>query len=74
MFQEVVRFYKQLATSMGQNVKFSIEHVCEGSDYTVGVNWHLGSTLAIVLHIMHLIPVILPLIYGYCHELKFYLM
>ncbi|KAK4844063.1 hypothetical protein QYF36_016023 [Acer negundo] len=39
--KEVMRFFKQLTTSMGQNVKFSIEMVCEGDQFTAGVNWHL---------------------------------
>ncbi|KAK2664133.1 hypothetical protein Ddye_002707 [Dipteronia dyeriana] len=39
--KEVMWFFKQLTISMGQNVKFSIEHVCEGGEFTAGVNWHL---------------------------------
>ncbi|XP_025015839.1 uncharacterized protein LOC8287421 [Ricinus communis] len=39
--KEVMHFYQQLTTGMVQNVKFSIEHVCEDDEFTVGVNWHL---------------------------------
>ncbi|KAF3448602.1 hypothetical protein FNV43_RR09315 [Rhamnella rubrinervis] len=39
---EVVRFFEQLAASMGQNVKFSVKHVCEGDELTAAANWHLG--------------------------------
>ncbi|KAH7550236.1 hypothetical protein JRO89_XS13G0158600 [Xanthoceras sorbifolium] len=37
----VMQFFKRLTRSMGQNVKFSIEQVCEGDEFTAGVNWHL---------------------------------
>ncbi|KAK8537993.1 hypothetical protein V6N12_044132 [Hibiscus sabdariffa] len=39
--KEVMHFFDLLMRSMGQNVKFIIEHVCEGDGITVGVNWHL---------------------------------
>ncbi|KAE8662036.1 Beta-hydroxylase 1, 1,B1,chy1,BCH1 [Hibiscus syriacus] len=39
--KEVVHFFDLLVRSMGQNVKFIVEHVCEGDGLTVGVNWHL---------------------------------
>lgn len=37
-----MRFYQQLTTGMGQNVKFIVEHVCEDNEFTAGVNWHMG--------------------------------
>ncbi|XP_059443094.1 uncharacterized protein LOC132175239 [Corylus avellana] len=39
--KEIMHFYEQLTASMGQNVKFSIGHVCEGDENTAGVQWHL---------------------------------
>ncbi|WCJ26345.1 Nuclear transport factor 2 (NTF2) family protein [Euphorbia peplus] len=39
--KEIMQFYQQLTTSMGQNVKFSIEHICENDEFTAGVDWHL---------------------------------
>ncbi|XVF52955.1 hypothetical protein PTKIN_Ptkin05aG0059500 [Pterospermum kingtungense] len=39
--KEVMNFFDLLMRSMGQNVKFIIEHVCEGDNFTAGVNWHL---------------------------------
>ncbi|CAL5356166.1 unnamed protein product [Camellia sinensis] len=39
--KEVMEFFGQLITSMGQNVKFKIGHMCEGDDFTIGVTWHL---------------------------------
>ncbi|KAL8053906.1 hypothetical protein ABFX02_05G103400 [Erythranthe guttata] len=39
--KEVLRFLEQLTTSMGHNMKFHVNHICEGNDYTAGVNWHL---------------------------------
>ncbi|XP_050229892.2 uncharacterized protein LOC126678996 [Mercurialis annua] len=39
--KEVMHFYRQLTTGMGQNVKFRIEHVCQDDEFTAGVNWHL---------------------------------
>jgi hypothetical protein len=39
-----MHFYEQLTASMGQNVKFSIGHVCEGDEFTAGVKWHLGNS------------------------------
>ncbi|KAL4348005.1 hypothetical protein GQ457_17G022210 [Hibiscus cannabinus] len=39
--KEVMHFFDLLTGSMGQNVKFIIEHVCEGDGLTVGVIWHL---------------------------------
>lgn len=38
-----MNFFDLLMRSMGQNIKFIIEHVCEGDDFTAGVNWHLGN-------------------------------
>lgn len=40
--QEVLQFYEQLFTSMGENIEFVIVEVCEG-DNTAGVNWHMGT-------------------------------
>lgn len=37
-----MQFLEQLMTSMGQNVKFSVEQVCEGVNFTAGISWHLG--------------------------------
>ncbi|MBA0862583.1 hypothetical protein Goshw_010418 [Gossypium schwendimanii] len=39
--REVIHFFYLLMGSMGQNVKFIIEHICEGDSFTAGVNWHL---------------------------------
>ncbi|MBA0563908.1 hypothetical protein Golob_008868 [Gossypium lobatum] len=39
--REVIHFFYLLMGSMGQNVKFIIEHICEGDCFTAGVNWHL---------------------------------
>ncbi|XWS38316.1 hypothetical protein CRYUN_Cryun19dG0121300 [Craigia yunnanensis] len=39
--KEVMLFFDLLMRSMGQNVKFIIEHVCEEDDFRAGVNWHL---------------------------------
>ncbi|OMP11835.1 hypothetical protein COLO4_03661 [Corchorus olitorius] len=36
-----MNFFDLLIKGMGQNVKFVIEHVCEGDNFTAGVNWHL---------------------------------
>ncbi|KAJ0104951.1 hypothetical protein Patl1_17671 [Pistacia atlantica] len=33
--------FEQLMASMGQNVKFNVEHICEDDELTAGVNWHL---------------------------------
>ncbi|CAN8233285.1 unnamed protein product [Cochlearia groenlandica] len=39
---EALKFFEELGKSMGQNVKFCIENVCEGDGYNaVAVNWHL---------------------------------
>ncbi|CAL5433156.1 unnamed protein product [Camellia sinensis] len=43
--KEVMEFLGQLITSMGQNVKFKIGHVCERDDFTIGVTWHLAQVL-----------------------------
>ncbi|KAL0327761.1 UNVERIFIED_CONTAM: hypothetical protein Sangu_1854100 [Sesamum angustifolium] len=40
--KEVLHFLEQLTISMGQNMQFNVEHICEGKDNTAGVNWHLG--------------------------------
>ncbi|GLT67885.1 hypothetical protein SLA2020_401610 [Shorea laevis] len=39
--KEVMYFFDQLTRNMGPNVKFSVENVCEGENFTAGVNWHL---------------------------------
>ncbi|XWS48894.1 hypothetical protein CRYUN_Cryun13aG0115900 [Craigia yunnanensis] len=39
--KEVMHFFDLFMRSMGQNVKVIIEHVCEGDDFTAGVEWHL---------------------------------
>ncbi|KAL3833463.1 hypothetical protein ACJIZ3_008199 [Penstemon smallii] len=39
--KETLRFLEQLTSSMGQNMQFNVEHICEGNDSTAGVNWHL---------------------------------
>ncbi|KAK9983589.1 hypothetical protein SO802_033114 [Lithocarpus litseifolius] len=38
---EVMQFLEELTESMGENVKFSFGHICEGDEYTAGVKWHL---------------------------------
>lgn len=40
--QEVMNFFEQLITGMGQNVKFCIQHVCEGDELIGAANWHMG--------------------------------
>ncbi|XP_019420811.1 PREDICTED: uncharacterized protein LOC109330991 [Lupinus angustifolius] len=37
----VMHFLEQLSTSMGQNVKFRVRHICEGENFTAAANWHL---------------------------------
>ncbi|XP_019150852.1 PREDICTED: uncharacterized protein LOC109147681 isoform X1 [Ipomoea nil] len=39
--KESLYFLEQLTTCMGQNMEFSIDHICEGVDQTAVVNWHL---------------------------------
>ncbi|XP_042006190.1 uncharacterized protein LOC121754971 isoform X1 [Salvia splendens] len=41
--KEVMHFLEQLTTCMGdhRNMRFNVELVCEGNDYTVAFNWHL---------------------------------
>ncbi|KAL1556860.1 hypothetical protein AAHA92_12424 [Salvia divinorum] len=41
--KEVMHFLEQLTMCMGdyRNMRFNVELVCEGNDYTVAVNWHL---------------------------------
>ncbi|KAK7860759.1 hypothetical protein CFP56_033176 [Quercus suber] len=39
--KEVMQFLEELTESMGENVKFSFGHICEGDEYTAGVKWHL---------------------------------
>ncbi|KAE9606554.1 hypothetical protein Lal_00014060 [Lupinus albus] len=39
--KEVMQFLEKLCTSMGQNVKFRVRHICEGDDFTAAANWHL---------------------------------
>ncbi|XP_050379260.1 uncharacterized protein LOC126796475 [Argentina anserina] len=38
----IMKFFKELTEAMGQNIKFSIQNVCEGNDQlTAAVNWHM---------------------------------
>lgn len=39
--KDAINFFDQLSRSLGQHVKFKIEGVCEGDEYTAAVNWHL---------------------------------
>ncbi|KAL1225602.1 hypothetical protein V5N11_000045 [Cardamine amara subsp. amara] len=39
--KEAMMFFEELVKSMGQNVKFCVENVCEGDGYSAAVNWHL---------------------------------
>nr|AAX23922.1 hypothetical protein At5g41470 [Arabidopsis thaliana]AAZ52769.1 hypothetical protein At5g41470 [Arabidopsis thaliana] len=39
--QEAMEFFEELVKSMGQNVKFCVENVCEGDGHSAAVNWHL---------------------------------
>ncbi|CAL4937212.1 unnamed protein product [Urochloa decumbens] len=34
-------YFKRLMESMGENVKFAIDEVCQGAGHTVAVMWHL---------------------------------
>lgn len=43
--QEVLKFFEQLTTCMGENIEFNVGNFCEGAEgdrFTVVVNWHLG--------------------------------
>uniref|UniRef100_M1AWW1 SnoaL-like domain-containing protein n=1 Tax=Solanum tuberosum TaxID=4113 RepID=M1AWW1_SOLTU len=39
--EEALKFLEQLATCMGKNTEYCIEHIYEGVDLTIVVNWHL---------------------------------
>ncbi|CAB4279963.1 unnamed protein product [Prunus armeniaca] len=39
--KEVMNFFEQLITGMGQNVKFCIQRVCEGDELIGAANWHM---------------------------------
>ncbi|XP_043692421.1 uncharacterized protein LOC122642878 [Telopea speciosissima] len=39
--EEIMHFFEQLMESIGSNVKFSIESICEGAKLTVWTTWHL---------------------------------
>ncbi|XP_062074407.1 uncharacterized protein LOC133778477 [Humulus lupulus] len=40
--EEVFRFFKRLMTSMGDNVKFNVQHVCQEDDQLIAAaKWHL---------------------------------
>ncbi|CAI9094136.1 OLC1v1029825C1 [Oldenlandia corymbosa var. corymbosa] len=39
--QELMKFLEQLIASMGQNMEFKVDHICEGDDLTAAVKWHL---------------------------------
>ncbi|XP_047340546.1 uncharacterized protein LOC124944117 [Impatiens glandulifera] len=40
--KETIQFFEQLIGCMGQNVKFVLDLICEGSDgFTIAVMWHL---------------------------------
>lgn len=41
-----MHFLEQLTSCMGRNMQFNVEHISEGNDYTVSVNWHLGIYLS----------------------------
>lgn len=38
-------YFKRLMESMGENVKFAIDEVCQGAEHTAAVMWHLGKIL-----------------------------
>ena len=38
-------YFKRLMESMGKNVKFAIDEVCQGAEHTAAVMWHLGKIL-----------------------------
>lgn len=43
-----MNFFEQLTAAMGQNVKFSIQHVCEGDDQLIAAaNWHMGMCISL---------------------------
>ncbi|XP_024168799.1 uncharacterized protein LOC112175359 [Rosa chinensis] len=38
----IMNFFEELTAAMGNNIKFSIQHVCEGGDQlTAAANWHM---------------------------------
>ncbi|KAL2544171.1 Nuclear transport factor 2 (NTF2) family protein [Forsythia ovata] len=39
--KEALQFLDQLIACMGQNMKFNIEHIWQGDEFTAGANWHL---------------------------------
>ncbi|XP_075505914.1 uncharacterized protein LOC142542899 [Primulina tabacum] len=39
--KEVLHFFEQIISCMGQNMQFNIDHICEGNDFTAAVSWHL---------------------------------
>ncbi|KAM6556672.1 hypothetical protein CsatB_003691 [Cannabis sativa] len=40
--EEVFRFFKRLSTSMGENVKFNVQHVCQEDDQLIAAaKWHM---------------------------------
>ncbi|XP_073135498.1 uncharacterized protein [Henckelia pumila] len=39
--KEILHFLEQIISCMGQNMQFSIDHICEGNDFTAAVSWHL---------------------------------
>lgn len=50
ILQEAMKFFEELVNSMGQNVKFCVENVCEGDGYTAAVNWHMGTYVRLLHH------------------------
>lgn len=50
LLQEAMKFFEELVNSMGQNVKFCVENVCEGDGYTAAVNWHIGTYVRLLHH------------------------
>ncbi|KAK6947825.1 hypothetical protein RJ641_001298 [Dillenia turbinata] len=39
--KKVMHFLEQLIACMGPNLKFKLQHICEGEELTAGVDWHL---------------------------------
>ena len=50
LLQEAMKFFEELVNSMGQNVKFCVENVCEGDGYNAAVNWHIGTYVRLIHH------------------------
>lgn len=50
LLQEAMKFFEELVNSMGQNVKFCVENVCEGDGYNAAVNWHIGTYVRLLHH------------------------